>query len=122
MTEAELRALGETRRLVFQNIANGLPHERVMADMCLSQLDVDQALRFVSRKITQYLVLRRQAPVACEGVAAIRHNRLRLLPILSRMGDLDLSTDLILSKITVQTIDHPEMIEGVSRRMSEAYQ
>ena len=121
MTEAERRSLGETRRLVFQNIARGLPVERVMADMRLSQLEVDQALRFVARKITQHLVLRRQPTIPCESQSAIRFHRKRLLPVLACIGDLDLSTDLILSKITTQTIDHPEMIEGMSRRMGEAY-
>jgi hypothetical protein len=121
MDEAERRALGGRRRLVFQNIANGIPVERVMADLRLSELEVEQALRFVGRKITQHLVLRRKPPIECEGVAKIRFNRKALLAVLSRMGDLDLSTDLILGRITVQAMDHPEMLEGAKHRMAEAY-
>lgn len=121
-TEAERRALGESRRLVFHNVANGLPVERIKEDLGLSELEIEQARKFVARKITQYLVLRRQAPVACDSLPAIRFNRKRLLVILARIGDLDLSTDLILSKMIVQALDHPEMLEGASRRMLEAYQ
>jgi len=119
MTEEERRALGRTRRLVFQNVANGVFVERVGTDLRLSQLEVERALRFVSKKITEYLVLRRQPPIACEDVRAIRWNRRALLGVLRMIGDLDLSTDLILSKITVQALDHPEMIEGAKRRMAE---
>lgn len=121
MTEDERRALGQTRRLVFQNIANGVPGERVMVDLRLSQLEIDQAIRFVCKKLTEHLVLRRQPPIACHDEASIRWNRRQLLAVLARIGDIDLSTDLILSKVTVQSLDHPEMVEGVGRRMAEAY-
>lgn len=121
MTEEERRALGKSRRLVFQNVANGVPPERVGADLRLSQLEVEQAVRFVTKKITEHLVLRRQPPIPCDDVRAIRWNRRALLGVLAKIGDLDLSTQLILSKITVQAFDHPEMIEGAQRRMSEAY-
>ena len=119
MTEAERRLLGQTRRLAFQNIANGVPMERVMEDMRLSQLEVEQALRFVARKITEHLVLRRQPPIDCGDLRAIRWNRKALLGALSCIGDIDLSTDLILGRILVQAMDHPEMIEGAKRRMAE---
>jgi len=119
MTEAERRTLGGVRRLVFQNLANGLPVERVMEDLKLSQLEVDNARRFVARKITQHQVQRRQPTIPCDDIRAIRWNRRPLLAVLARIGDLDLSTDLIL-KITTQALDHPEMIEGAKHRMSEA--
>jgi hypothetical protein len=121
MTEAERRDIGRTRRLVFQNLANGLAPEQVMAALRLSELEVDKARRTVSRKITEYLVLRRQPPIACDGLTAIRFNRQRLLAVLARIGDLDLSSDLILARITVQALDHPEMIEGAKHRMDEVY-
>ncbi|HEY2178098.1 MAG TPA: hypothetical protein VGH15_05900 [Caulobacteraceae bacterium] len=120
MTDGERRALGLTRRLAFENIARGLPMERVQADLKLSQLEVEQAVAFVARKLTQHLVLRRQPPIACDCISAILRNRKRLLILLARLGDLDLSTDLILGKITIQRLDHPEMLQGVSRRMGEA--
>ncbi|MGC1300931.1 MAG: hypothetical protein WA840_01030 [Caulobacteraceae bacterium] len=121
MTELERRALGASRRLAFQNIANGVPLARVMTDMRMSELEVDRAVRFVGRKITEHLVLRRQPPIPCADLRAVRWNRRNLLAVLARIGDLDLSTDLILGKITVQSLDHPEMVQGVKRRMTEAY-
>jgi hypothetical protein len=121
MTEAERRALGQSRRLVFQNIANGVPTEQVRLAMKLSDLELDQALNFVRRKITEHLVLRRQAPIACHDVRAMRFNRRALLGVLARIGDLDLSTELLLARVTVQALDHPEMIQGAQHRMSKAY-
>ena len=120
MTEEERRAIGLVRRLVFHNLANGVPLEKIMNDLKLSQLEVEQAQKFVTRKITEYLVLRRQPPIPCTTLQEIRWNRKRLLIVLDRIGDIDLSTQLILSKMVVQSIDHPEMIEGASRRMAEA--
>jgi hypothetical protein len=121
VTEDERREKGRARRLVFQNMANGVPYEKIGVDFQMSQLELDQARRFVAKKITEYLVLRRQAPIPCEDLRVIRWYRRPLLATLAKIGDLDLSTDLILKKITVQAFDHPEMIEGASRRMAEAY-
>jgi hypothetical protein len=121
MSQDDLRARGQLRRLVFQNIANGVPTPRVMTDLRLSQYEVERELRFVGRKIVQHLVLRRQPPIACDTVVDVRWNRRALLAVLARMGDLDLSTELILGRITVQALDHPEMIDGAKHRMTEAY-
>lgn len=121
MTEEERRALGNRRRLVFQNMANGVPVEKIGADLRLSSTEVEQARTFVARKITEYLVLRRQPPLPCANLKEIRWNRRALLGVLAKIGDLDLSSQLILSRITVQAFDHPEMIEGAAARMQEAY-
>jgi hypothetical protein len=119
MTEDERRALGATRRLVFQNLANGVPAARVRESLRLSDLEIEQAQAFVSRKITEYLVLRRQPPIPCQTMAEIRWNRAPLQAVLARIGDIDLSTSLIVPRILVQAMDHPEMIEGASRKMEE---
>jgi hypothetical protein len=121
MTEDERRRLGETRRLVFQNLANGVPLEKIAANLRLSMLEIEQAQAFVAKKITEYLVLRRQPPLPCANIREIRWNRRQLLGVLAKIGDIDLSTQLTLSRITVQQLDHPEMIEGASARLSEAY-
>ncbi|CAN5577423.1 hypothetical protein BH10PSE14_BH10PSE14_06770 [soil metagenome] len=121
MTEDERRARGQTRRLVFENMCNGVPDEKLREDFCLSQLELDQVRRFVAKKITEYLVLRRQPPVDCGDHRAIRWNRKRIIAILANLGDVDLSTELILAKITVQSLDHPEMIEGAQHSMAGAY-
>lgn len=122
MTEEERRALGHRRRLVFQNMANGVPIEKIGADLRLSSTEVEQARTFVAKKITEYLVLRRQPPLPCANIKEIRWNRRALLGVLARIGDIDLSSQLILSRITVQAFDHPEMIEGAKARMDEANQ
>jgi len=121
MTEDERRRLGQIRRLAFQNLANGVPPEKVAANLRLSVTEVERAQAFVAKKITEHLVLRRQPPLPCANLQEIRWNRRALLAALSRIGDIDLSSQLILSRITVQALDHPEMIEGASARMSEAY-
>ncbi len=113
-------AIGRTRRLVFQNLANGVPPERIRTDLRLSDLEVEQAQAFVAKKITEYLVLRRQAPIPCTTMKDIRWYRIDLLAVLAKIGDLDLSTSLILRKMLVQPMDHPEMIEGAKARMAEA--
>ena len=66
-------------------------------------------------------MLRRQPPIPCEDWRAIRWNRLKLLGVLAKIGDKDLSTDLILGKVTIQALDHPEMLEGAQHRMAKAY-
>lgn len=121
MTEDERKALGLRRRLAFQNLANGVPEERIRTNLRLSELELEQAQKFVAKKITEYLVLRRQPPIPCGDLREIRWNRQSLLGVLAKIGDLDLSTELTLSRITVQAIDHPEMVAGAAARMNEAY-
>lgn len=121
LPDEDRRALGQTRRLVFQNVANNVPPERVGQVLFLSALEVEQALAFVGRKITEYLVLRRQAPIPCHDLRMIRLHRRELLAALSKIGDLDLSSDLLLAKVTIQNIDHPEMIQGMQHQMAKAY-
>ena len=121
MTDEERRRLGQMRRMVFQNLANGVSPEKVSEALRLSALEVEQAQTFVSRKITEYLTLRRQPPLPCATLKEIRWNRRALLGVLAKIGDVDLSSQLILSKVLVQDLDHPSMIEGAKARMNEAY-
>ena len=134
MSEEERRAMGRARRLVFVNLANGVPAEKIGVDLRLSALEIEQARAFVARKINEHLVLRRQPPIDCGDVRAMRWNRLALLVVLARMGDLDLSTtihlmhkpdgttrEVSIGRLTMQAMDHPEMIQGAQARMQEAY-
>lgn len=121
MTDEERRRLGQSRRLVFQNLANGVAPEKVGEALRLSALEVEQAQAFVSRKIIEHLTLRRQPPLPCGTLKEIRWNRRALLGVLAKIGDVDLSSQLILSKVLVQDLDHPEMIQGAQARMNEAY-
>lgn len=91
MTDEARRELGRTRRLIFQNIANGVPIDKIRADFGLSELEVDQVRRFVAKKITEHLFLRRQPTIPCDDVRAIRWHRRELLGALTLIGDIDLS-------------------------------
>ena len=119
-SETTRRILGQTRRMVFQNIANGVPRDQIREALRLSDLEIEAAQAFVGKKITQYLIQRRQPPIPCLTERDIRWHRIALLALLARLGDVDLSTPLVLSKMLVQALDHPEMIEGAQRRMAEA--
>jgi hypothetical protein len=52
MTENE--SLGCDRRLIFENVANGVPIETIMATFLRSRLEVQKEVEFVARKITEY--------------------------------------------------------------------
>lgn len=121
MTADERRAIGRARRLVFQNIANGVPRAQIRESLRLSDLEIDQAQAFVARKINENRIRRCQPTIACSTEREIRNNRRHLLGVLSLIGDMDLSSDLILSKMLIQQIDHPEILEGAQRRMEEVY-
>ena len=108
------------RRHVFQNVCNGVPRDQIRESLHVTDLEIDQAVAFVGKKITQHLIQRRQPPIECLTERDIRWNRLPLLMLLARIGDLDLSTGLVLRKMLVQALDHPEMIDGAQRRLAEA--
>ena len=121
------------RRLVFENIANGVPIPQIMEALKLSELEVDNAHKFVARKIIQNRVALRQAPIDCHDLRMIRFNRRPLLAVLARIGNLDLSTDILIARfpdqskvefglnITVQALDHPEMVEGAAHVISQGH-
>jgi len=134
MTEPERRALGQRRRLIFQNLANGVPTEQIRTALHVSDTEIDQARAFVVKKINERLFLSRQPTIPCQSMADIRWHRATLLAVLSKMGDLDLSTtvhllgkrdgtteEVTVKKLLIQSMDHPEMIEGAKARMAEAH-
>ena len=107
---------GEERRLIFQNIANGVPVEKVMAAFLRSEKEVWDEVEYVGRKIREYRFRRNLPPLEHQGAVAIRRNRVALLDTLSKLGREYLSGDFILPKITVQTLDSPGMIKEAGRR------
>jgi hypothetical protein len=127
MDERERKRVGETRRLIFENIANGVPVDRVMETFALSNLEVQKEVAFVAGKIREYR-FRRCAdgsphgapPLPCDTFAEIRQNRKALLETLAKLGPLYLSSDLILPRIQIQKLDHPEMVREAAFRMSHA--
>jgi len=120
MTEAERRKLGALRRLVYQNLANGVPSAAIKEGLHVSDLEIAQVQAFVGRKINENRTIRREPVIACGTLAEIRYNRRHLLGVLSLIGDLDLSTDLILTKLTTQSLDHPSMLTEAAHRMQSA--
>lgn len=103
MTDAA--RLGEERRLIFQNVANGVPMDQVRATFKRSQTEIDRELRFVARKIREYRFRRYQPPVACDEVKDIRWNRVALLETLRKLGSDYLSSELLIPKIGVHEIE-----------------
>ena len=121
MTDEARRALGKTRRLIFQNVATGVPDESVRDALHVSQLEIDQGVAFVAKKLREYLAIERQPPVMCDTRAAIYWNRRQLLAALARIGDKQLGSDLLLGRVVVQALDHPEMIAGAAHRLSHSH-
>lgn len=95
---------GERRRMVFENVANGVPMDQVRSAFKLSQTEIDKDLRFVARKIREYRFRRRMPPLACDGVHDIRWNRVALLETLAKLGPEYLESDLIIPKIEIQSL------------------
>ena len=104
--EAEtLEKLGQDRRLIFENVANGVPMDQVRRAFRRSQTDVDRELRFVARKIKEARFRTYMPPLACDDVRDMRWNRFALLDTLRQVSDAFLGTDLTLPNIGVQTLD-----------------
>lgn len=125
MTEDERLKLGERRRLIFENVAGGVPTEEIMAAFQLSELEIQQDVAFVAKKLKEYN-FRRQADasphsfptIPCETWADIRMWRKNLLVILSKCGNKYLSSELILPTIKVQKVDSKDAIAEINHRMS----
>ena len=111
-----LKKKGEERRMIFQNIANGVPLEKVMATFYRSEKEVWDEVEFVGRKIREYRFRRHLPPLEHQGIRAIRLNRKALLETLARLGPEYLSSELLLPKITVQNLDNPGMLKEASVR------
>lgn len=122
---------GCQRRLIFENVANGVPVETIMTTFRKSRLEVQQDVEFVAKKITEYRFRRltdgptkKGAPatarplVPCSTYADIRLHRTNLLETLSKLGDRYLSSPLLLPKVTIQKVDSPDAVREVSHRMN----
>jgi hypothetical protein len=104
MTEEERKRLGETRRLIFQNVACGLPIEQVAATFEVSRERVLKDVIHVARKIREYRFQRRLPPVPSESIVEIQVHRRFLLASLANIGSRPLASDLIIPSLGVQTI------------------
>ena len=117
MDDADRRALGEKRKLIFSNVANGVPDENIMAAFKISREELLRETDFVTRKIREYRFRRGLPPLPCDTLAEIRYNHLALLETVSKLGPMALSSSLIIPNVKVQKLDHPSMIDEASHRM-----
>lgn len=108
--------LGEDRRLIFQNLANGVPMEKIMAAFLRSEKEIWEEVEFVGRKIREYRFRRHLPPLECQGIKAIRFNRQALLKTVDMFGPEYLSSELILPKVHIESVDKANMSD-IKHRM-----
>lgn len=104
--------LGEHRRLIFENVVNGVPVEDIRAAFHCSELEVQQAVEFVAKKIKEYRFRRHQPPLPCDTDFERKWNRRALLENVRKLGPVSLSTELLLPSIGVQTVDETSIREA----------
>lgn len=108
--------LGEERRLVFENVANGVPVQQVMNVFRRSEKELMDDIRFVGRKIAEYRFRRHQPPLSCTTFNEIFTNRAALLDTLRHLGDVYLSTSLLIPNIHVGSLDDPHVLREAEHR------
>lgn len=77
---------GERRKLVFANLANGVPLPHVMEAFHLSELEVMADFRFIAGKIRSYRFERIMPPIPCDTIAEARADHVELLHTLARIN------------------------------------
>jgi hypothetical protein len=108
--------LGEDRRLIFENVANGVPIQQVMSVFRRSEKEVMDEVRFVGKKLCEYRFRRHQPPLSCTTLNEIFTNRAALLDTLRRLGDVYLSTSLLIPKIHVGSLDDNHVVQEAEHR------
>jgi hypothetical protein len=108
--------LGEQRRLIFENVANGVPVQQVMNVFQCSEKELMDDIKFVGKKISEYRFRRNQPPLSCSTFNEIFTNRLALLDTLRRLGDVYLSTSLLIPNIHVGKLEDPHVVREAEHR------
>lgn len=108
--------LGEDRRLIFENVANGVPIQQIMSVYRRSEKEVMEEVRFVGKKIAEYRFRRHQPPLSCTTLNEIFINRLALLDTLRKLGDVYLSTSLLIPKVYVGSLNDPHVVREAEHR------
>lgn len=116
--------LGQERRHIFENYANGVDIEDMKGIFRRSAAEIEKEILFVAKKIKEYRFRRcvdgsqhAAPPVACDTLLDIRVNRFALFDTLRKLGNLYLSSELLLPKITVQNARDAKDIREVAHRM-----
>lgn len=122
LTQAE--KLGEERRLIFENYANGVDVEDLKTAFKRSAAEIQKEIFFVAKKIKEYRFRRcvdasqhAAPPVACDTLLDIRVNRFALFETLRKIGNLTLSSELLLPKIIVQNVRDKKDMREVAHRL-----
>ncbi len=116
--------LGEERRLIFENYCNGVGIEALTATFRRGAAEIEREIFFVAKKIREYRFRRcaggsehASPPVACDTLIDIRLNRLAMFDTLRKLGDLYLSSELLLPRIGIQKVDHPAALSEAVHRI-----
>ncbi|MGB8422180.1 hypothetical protein [Paraburkholderia sp.] len=80
--------MSDVRKLVYQNVACGVPPEKVAHDLGLTDEQAKDAFDEVARKIAWVQVKDAMPYLPCQSINDAMQNRKALLPILENM-DLD---------------------------------
>ena len=121
--EQRLR-LGQSRRMAFLNFCNLIPKEDIAVDLKMSVQEVERAIQFVARKISEYRHRRcirpnpeqgMLPPIPCDNEAEILVNRRALLWTLDYITDDALSTELLLPNLRSQIVDRPQGVIEAAR-------
>lgn len=123
--------LGRERRLMFTNYANGVDIEAMKEPFHRSAAEIERDILFVAKKITEYRFRRNTEgtlkqregwnagpPIQCDTLFDIRLRRKALLETLRKIGDLTLSSELLLPKIAIQKVDSREAFREVHHRVN----
>jgi hypothetical protein len=108
--------LGEDRRLIFSNVANGVPIQQVMSVYRRSEKEVMDEVRFVGKKIAEYRFRRHMPPLGCDTLNEIFVHRAALLETLNKLGDVYLSTSLLIPNIHVGSLLDNEVVQEAEHR------
>lgn len=114
--ENAVERLGQDRRLIFENVANGVPIQQVMNVFRRSEKEVMDEVRFVGKKVAEYRFRRHMPPLGCDTLNELRINRAAILETLRKLGDLYLGTSLLIPNIHVGSLDDRNVVEEAEHR------
>jgi hypothetical protein len=114
--ENAVERIGQDRRLIFENVANGVPIQQVMSVFRRSEKEVMDEVVFVGKKISEYRFRRHMPPLGCSTLTELRIHRVALLETLRKLGDIYLGTSLLIPKIHVGSLDDHHVVQEAEHR------
>ena len=104
MNDAERERLAETRRLIFKNLANKVPLEKVKGAFRLSEREVMDHFRFVARAIKEYRFKRALTFQRLDSIRDAQEGRIVFFSTLEKIGPIRLTSDHRLSEIQTAAV------------------